>query len=315
MSNPMRALVFTAPGEVELQDVPRPAAVAGEALIDVRASGICGSELHGFRHVGFRTPPLVMGHEFAGTTADGRRVVVNPLITCGTCDLCARGLSEVCRHRQLLGVHRPGGFAEQVSVPATAVHDLPADMTFETAAVIEPLANAVHAWARADVSGGERAAIVGAGPIGLVCLLAGAARGLPDITVVDRAPARLKLAERLGAGTGASELSGEYDVVVDAVGSRVTRRAAVDATRPGGTCVWIGLTEPEPGFDGNALVRFEKRVVGSFAYTPAEFASAVALAPRLDLGWTTPVPLADSRRVFLTLADGAADPVKAVIVP
>lgn len=310
----MRALVFTKPNLVELQDVPRPRVEAGSVLVNVRTAGICGSELHGFRHAGFRRPPMIMGHEFAGVTSEGRRVVANPLISCGTCDLCRRDLPQICRTRVLLGVQRPGGFAEQVAVPSGALHDLPDRLSFHTAAMVEPLANAVHVWNRVDLSGTERVAIVGAGTIGLVCLLVARARGLSDLTVVDRSPSRLALAARLGAAAGPSELSGEYDIVVDAVGSDVTRRASVERLRPGGTSIWIGLASALPGLDGNGLVRMEKRIIGSFAYNPAEFAEAIALAGELDLSWTTAVPLEDSQRVFMTLAGGAADPVKAVIV-
>ncbi|GIH16169.1 alcohol dehydrogenase catalytic domain-containing protein [Rugosimonospora africana] len=316
----MRALVFTGPGEVELQDVDRPRPDAGDVLLDVRAAGICGSELHGFRQPGFRKPPLVMGHEFAGTTPEGRRVVVNPLVSCGQCDLCRSGRPQLCRNRELLGVHRPGGFAESVVVPATSLHELPPEMSWQTAAMVEPLANAVHAWHQLDPRGGVhatapgRVAIVGAGTIGLVCLLVARRHGLADVTVVDRSPQRLELARRLGATSTEPELAGEFDAVIDAVGSPVTRRAGIDRVRPGGTCVWLGLADPDPGFDGNALVRQEKRVVGSFAYSPDDFATALALAAELDLDWTTPVGLEQSREVFLALAGGAMEPVKAVIV-
>jgi threonine dehydrogenase-like Zn-dependent dehydrogenase len=107
----VRALVFTAPSVVELQDVDEPAPRDGDVILEVMGSGICGSELHGFRSLGFRKPPLVMGHEIVGVDPSGRRVAVNPLLSCGHCDLCSRGLTEVCRERGLIGVHRPGGFA------------------------------------------------------------------------------------------------------------------------------------------------------------------------------------------------------------
>jgi len=309
----MRALVFTGAGSMELQDVATPAAPDGWLPITVRASGICGSELHGFRSVGFRRPPLVMGHEFAGETPDGRRVVVNPLLSCGECDLCRRGHLELCRQRQLLGVHLGGGFAEHVVVPASAVHDIPAEMSWETAALIEPLANAVHAWRQVDLGAAERVAVLGAGSIGLVSLLVAVHAGLGEVTVVDRSASRLELAARLGAATCASELVGEHDVVVDAVGSAQTRASAVEHVRPGGTSVWLGLAEPDAGFDGNGLVRGEKRVVGSFAYSPADFSTAVTLASSVDLGWATAIDMEDSQRVFMQLAEGAHDPVKAVI--
>jgi threonine dehydrogenase-like Zn-dependent dehydrogenase len=309
----MRALVFTGPSAMELQDVARPAVPPGWVEISVRASGICGSELHGFRSVGFRRPPLVMGHEFAGVTPDGRRVVVNPLVSCGECDLCLRGQPELCRSRQLMGVHLPGGFAEQVAVPPAAAVEIPDDMSWETAVLVEPLANAVHAWRQLDLAAVGRVAVIGAGTIGLVSLLVARHEGLDDVTVVDRSASRLELARRLGATQCAGALEGEYDAVVDAVGSAQTRTAAVEHTRPGGTSVWLGLAEPNAGFDGNGLVRGEKRVVGSFAYSPADFALALAMAPDLQLDWATAVPMEESQEVFMRLAGGAEDPVKAVI--
>jgi len=308
----MRALVFTGPGVMELQDVSRPAAGDG-VLLSVRAAGICGSELHGFRSVGFRKPPLIMGHEFAGETSDGRRVVVNPLVTCGHCDLCRAKRPELCRSRELLGVHRPGGFAEQVLVPPATLHDLPDDLSWDTAALIEPLANAVHAWRQVAATSGDRVAVVGAGTIGLVSLLVARSLGIDDVTVVDVVPERLELAEQLGATRCRSSLEGEFDVVVDAVGKAATRRSAVAALRPGGTAVLIGLAEPDAGFDANDVVRTEKRVVGSFAYSPSEFADAVRLACEVDLHWTTPIPLEDAQATFMALAEGAVLPVKAVI--
>lgn len=309
----MRALVFTGPGAIELQDLPTPEVPDGWLSITVRASGICGSELHGFRSVGFRRPPLVMGHEFAGETPDGRRVVVNPLLSCGDCDQCRHGHLQLCRQRRLLGVHLSGGFAERVAVPPSAVHDIPADMSWETAALIEPLANGVHAWRQVGQRTVERVAVIGAGAIGLVTLLMARHARLDEVTVVDRATSRLNLAAGLGASTCASELDGEYDVVVDAVGTTETRAAAVDHVRPGGTSVWLGLAESDAGFDGNGLVRGEKSVIGSFAYSPEDFALAVSLASSLDLGWATAITMEDSQRVFMQLAEGAHDPVKAVI--
>lgn len=288
------ALVFTGPGAVELQDVANPDVPEGWVPIMVRASGICGSELHGFRSVGFRRPSLVMAHELAGETPDGRRVVVNPLLSCGECDLCHRERPELCRQRQLLGVHVGGGFADRAAVPSSAVHEIPDDMSWETAALIEPLANAVHAWPQVDQRSVERVAVDGAGAIGLVSLLVALREGLGDVTVVDRSTSRPDLAARLGARACASQLDAEYDVVVDAVGSSQTRATAVARVRPGGTSVWLGLAEAGAGFDGNDPVRGEKCVVGSFGYSPEDFATAVSLASSLDVGSATAITMEDS---------------------
>ncbi|MGH3510308.1 MAG: alcohol dehydrogenase catalytic domain-containing protein [Nocardioidaceae bacterium] len=308
----MRALVFVSPGRVEMRDEPDPVAVDGEEVVTVHASGICGSELHGFRHTGMRVPPLIMGHEFVGTTTSGRRVAVNPLLTCGECDLCIAGRPQVCRRRGLIGVNRAGGFAETVAVPKTSLLPLPDVLPWSAAALVEPLANAVHAWSLLPAEP-ERLAVVGAGPIGLLCGLLAQARGA-DVTLSEPSYHRRKVAGDLGLNV-TEELTEEYDAVVDAVGLPVTRRASIDWTRPGGTTVWIGLAQDDVELSGNGLVRDEKTIRGSFAYTPAEFAEALALAPGLDLSWTTDVPLTDAATIFYGLAEGRTDVVKAVLVP
>src|SRR5438876_5923935 len=125
----MQALLYPDYGEMEVREVPSPSAAPGEALIRVGACGICGSELGSFAHRSpRRPPPLVMGHEFAGTVAalgegvsglaPGQRVMVNSLVHCGGCDMCRRGATHLCRERQVFGMHRPGAFAEYVAVPA-----------------------------------------------------------------------------------------------------------------------------------------------------------------------------------------------------
>lgn len=337
----MRALVFTGPGEMELRDEPLPRPAADEVLITVEASGICGSELHGFRSVGMRRPPLIMGHEFAGRTPDGARVVVNPLHTCGQCSACRTGRSPVCRNRQLLGVHRPGGFAEQVAVPAGSVHTLPEGLDWTAAALIEPLANAVHAWrlATGAPDSGQNpnqsqsqsqnqnqnqnqrppasTAILGAGAIGLVCLLVAHHHGASNVVVADPSPQRRAIAEALGAETvdslEASDEAVSFHLTIDAVGLPATRAASLDRLTPAGTAVWLGLAAAEAAIDGNDIVRSEKRILGSFAYTDADFAEAVALAATVDLGWATPVPMSRAHTTFMELAGGRTDIIKAVL--
>ncbi len=309
----MQALVFTAPGVVEVQDVPPPDPGPDEIVVEVAASGICGSELHGFRSVGMRVPPLILGHEFTGTTtADGRRVVVNPLLACGHCDSCRRAEPQVCRSRKLLGAHRPGGLAERIAVPKSALYGLPDGLDFAAGSLIEPLANAVHAWSLV----GEvpaRVGVIGAGPIGLVAMLVARRHGA-EVTVADTSATRRGVAADLGA-TPVRALTGEYDVVIDAVGASATRTASIAALRPGGTTVWLGLAHDESPVSGHTLIRGEHSIIGSFAYTDADFAEAVELAPTLDLSWTSPVALSKAAAAFLELADGATEQVKVVVVP
>ena len=310
----MQALVFTEPGRVVLRDEPVPQPSVGEALITVEASGICGSELHGFRAVGMRNPPMIMGHEFAGTTADGARVVVNPLVTCGFCIACESGRESICEVRELLGVHRPGGFAEYAVVPADSLHALPEGVSWAAAALIEPLANAVHAWRLAETDGSP-VAIVGAGSIGLVCLLVALQHNDGPVVVADPSPERRAVAQQLGGTVVASleQASTTFGTTFDAVGLPATRAAALAQLRRGGTSVWLGLATADAGFDGNHLVRAEQRILGSFAYTPDDFSEAVKLAEILDLSWTTEVPMSDAESTFMELAAGRTDIIKAVL--
>ncbi|MFI6394198.1 zinc-binding dehydrogenase [Nonomuraea sp. NPDC050540] len=309
----MRALVFTGPGAMEVRDVPEPEVGPGDELVHVVTSGICGSELHGVRTPGFRVPPLVMGHEFAGRTGDGRWVVVNPILSCGACDLCALGLRNVCRERQIVGVHRPGGFAERVAVPSGTLTDLPEGLGWTAAAIVEPAANAVHAWSLAGAPAGARVGVIGAGAIGLACLLVAGSGGAARIEVADRSGHRREIARRLGAGAAVPELAGEYDVIFDAVGAAATHEQSLARLRPGGTAVWLGLADPTAGFDAAALVRGEKQVVGSFAYRDADFAAAVGLVAGWDLGWVATYPIGEGAEIFTTLMNGRTTPVKALL--
>ena len=311
----MRALVFTAPGEVRLLDVPEPAAGPDDCVIQVRSVGICGSELHGVRDPGFRVPPLIMGHEFAGVTDSGDAVIVNPVVSCRNCDLCRQGRRQLCRERAIVGVARPGAFAERVAVPRSALRPMPGSLDWDAAAMAEPAASAVHAWAVGGGEPGMRAAVLGCGAIGLFSVLAALTGGAASVDVTDLSQARLAVAAQLGASRAGTELNGEYDMIIDAAGTARTHAQSVEHLRPGGVAVWLGLASREPGFDAQALVRTEKRVAGSFAYTDAHFDRAIELLGEWDLSWTSAFPLADGAEVFTSLMNGALEPVKALLHP
>ena len=311
----MKAMVFTRPGVVEMQDVPDVVAKDGDVIVEVDRAGICGSELHGIQTPGFRVPPLIMGHEFVGHTADGRRVAINPLVPCGMCELCVSGKTQLCRTRALLGIHAPGGFAERVAVPRSALHELPAGLDLDRAGLIEPVANAVHAWALAGAPKGARIGVIGCGPIGLACLEVARHHGAGSITSTDLSEERRGVATLIGADVVADALEGEFDVIFDAVGSAGTRRASVEHLIPGGTTVWLGLATADAGFDAAHAVRMEKNIRGSFAYTDAQFAEAVATAPHLDLSWSSTFPLSEGADVFNALIGGQSTPIKALLCP
>jgi len=311
----MKALVFTDLGVVKIQEVPDVVPGEGETVVVVDRAGICGSELHGISTPGPRVPPLIMGHEVVGHTSDGRRVAINPLTSCGECDLCALGKTQLCRTRSLIGIHKSGGFAERVVVPQASIHDLPDDLDFDRAALIEPLANAVHGWNLAGAPKGLRVGVLGCGPIGLACVEMAHYAGAGSVAATDLSEHRRIVAEKVGADVVGETLDGEFDVIFDAVGSATTHESSVEHLIPGGTTVWLGLASANPGFDAMSIVRLEKNIRGSFAYSDDEFVRAIDIASSLDLSWSTTYPLDQGAEIFTTLMNGETTPIKALLQP
>ncbi len=279
----MRAIVWQGPERMTVEDVPEPEAPGpGELILEAEAVGICGSEVEGYLgHMGNRTPPLVMGHEFAGRVVaagdgaselEGARVAVNPLSGCGRCALCRAGHSNVCRERVLVGVHAPGAFADLVRVRAVDARVLPDAVSARVGALMEPLANGVHAVRLGGPA--ERAVVLGAGTIGLVTLQAALLSGIPHVAVVERQPERLDRALRLGASEVADER--DFDLVLDAVGAEATRRLGLELLRPAGTMVCIGLASDDTTLGFHDIVRSQHRIQGSYAYTMDDFEQAHA---------------------------------------
>lgn len=340
----MRALVYTAPGEIVVKDEPAPRPSPGEVLLEVGAVGICGSELEGFAtRSPRRVPPLIMGHELAGTVVEvgegvtrlrpGDRVAVNPLLPCGRCELCRRGAANACRDRVLVGLGRPGAFAEYVAVPESSAFVLPDGVPFSHGAMAEPLANAVHAVRISGTSmPGARVLVMGAGTIGLVCAHLSALAGASRILVVDVDDRRLDVAAESGAtdvvngrnedvvaaATRATDGHG-VDLVLDAVGREETRRNGLAALSPLGTAVWIGSAHDETKLSAYQIILQERRVQGSYAYTDVDYARAFDLIvggkARVD-PWIQQFPLEDGAAVFHDLLSGARPGlIKAQLTP
>jgi 2-desacetyl-2-hydroxyethyl bacteriochlorophyllide A dehydrogenase len=318
---------------VEVVDEPRPG--NGEVVVRSEAAGICGSEIEGYLgRMANRVPPLVMGHEFAGTVmgaADGagrewsgRRVAVNPLLSCRTCARCRTGDRNLCAQRRLIGVHLAGGFAERVAVPTANLFALPDGSDVRVGALVEPLANAVHAVGLARrVTAPEIAVVLGAGTIGLFAVHAARAAGIADVRVVE--PQNERRAAALVAGARmahaeAGELGRERnaDLVIDAVGATATRRAALEIARPGAVIVLLGLHDDESALPFHRVVRDQIAIQGSFAYTDADFAAALELlvSGRIALGTLAAArPLEAGAEAFATLAAGPTAQLKTFLAP
>ena len=323
----VRALVWHGPREMSVDDIPDLAPAAGEVLLEPEAVGICGSEVEGYLgEQANRTPPLVMGHEFAGRVVElgegvderwrGRRVAVNPLISGGeTVD----GLEQLSDRRELIGVHRPGGFAAAVQVPVHRLHELPEGVDARLGALAEPLANGVHAAriGRAGVEAGpvERIVVLGAGTIGLMTLQAALRGGASWAGVVELHPARRAAAEALGADATytAETVPGDVDLVFDAVGTEGTRRLAVDLVRPGGCAILIGLATESTTLRFDEVIRRGLTVRGAYAYSDADYDEALQwlLDGRAGLGELEPVqPLDAGPDAFAELAAGPSERLK-----
>jgi L-iditol 2-dehydrogenase len=336
----VKALVFRGPHAMPVEDRPEPDVGPADVLVSVRASGICGSDVHGYvGATGRRRIGVVMGHEAAGEViavgADvrsvqaGDPVALRSILSCGRCDRCVAGAPNLCRHRQGLGMHLDGAYAERVVVPEALVARLPHGVPWDEAALIEPTAVALHAVALTPFAPGVRVAVIGAGPIGLLALLAARQRGAGTIVVTDRDPHRLDLARSLGADvavdvsgtdgeTALAELAGTADAVLEAVGISATVAQSIRLARPGGHVTWIGNSAPEVELPMQALVTAEITVRGAYGFVD-EFAEAMdAIASRrIDVRPLVELtaPLADGPALFERLAAGDLPAAKVVLHP
>ncbi len=251
----MRAVRKTG-GRVSVVDAPVP---EGEGVrIRVASAGICGSDLHMVR----MDLPLggILGHEFAGFTPDGKAVAVEPLAPCGHCAYCQRGDYNLCvRGMQMaLGIGRDGGMSEEVRVPERAIVPLPNGLAANDACLVEPLAVCTHGLRLAGLRGDQRVAIVGAGTIGL-CAAAAVASSGAAFRVLARHDHQREAALRLGA----QELEGEFDLVIDAAGTKEALAQALPLARPGGTLLLLGTYWHGFELPGMLLSLKEVRIVPS----------------------------------------------------
>jgi threonine dehydrogenase-like Zn-dependent dehydrogenase len=326
----MKALVYLGADTVALRDEPETAARAqGDMVVRVDAAGICGSDLHAYHGQDpRRAPPLILGHEAVGRTADGRRVVVNPLIPCGRCARCAEGRTHLCPNRTMVGMQVPGCFAEAVAVPETNLIPVPDHASDVAAALTEPAACVLHALhlaarALARPVAEARALVIGGGAIGLLAALYLRAWGARRVRLAETGAGRRETVERAGAAEAFDPRTtppeaGAFDLVFDAVGSAATRRAASTATAPGGVLLEIGLQDNDGGLDARRVTLQEIAVLGSYCYTRADMVAALAaLADGTlgDLAWVEERPLADGAAAFAELASGRASAPKILLRP
>jgi L-gulonate 5-dehydrogenase len=336
----MKAAIFDAPREMRLTEWPTPAPGPDEVVIAVKAAGICAGDLYIYSGKNPYTQyPVIGGHEICGTVVTAgknvepldrnRLVVVEPFLSCGACYPCRVGKPNCCANLQIIGVHRPGGFAEYVLAPASHVHPVPAGIAASTACFAEPITIGIHACQRGQISAGEYVIVLGCGPIGLAIIEVALHRGA-QVVASDLLSSRLEIAQRLGAQTihpddaltekVLAQTRGEgAPVVVEATGSPKVMQSTVDLVAAGGRIVIVGLVGKgvDVSFPGLEFTRKELSILGSRTETGC-FPEALTLladgkikypeiATEFDL-WSAPA-------VFADLVQNSSKIHKGVLVP
>ena len=334
----MQALVYTGTNKIDFREEKDPIAKPGETLIKVKASGICGSDMHAYHgNDERRIPPLILGHEVSGTSLEGKYknkdVVINPLISCEKCDYCKNQREHLCPERTMIGMSTPikreGGLAELVSVPEKNIFEVPKKLSIKEAALAEPTAVALHAVLLAEQNLKKplsecKILIQGAGAIGLLCgLVLNKEKKSTNIIMSDPNKKRLdECAKYLKANfvspNDKSIKENNFDLILESVGLEVTRHQAIKSIAPGGTIVHIGLTQPSGTFNFKKLTIQEITLVGTYCYTNMDFQKTLEILTEKklgDLGWIEYRDLKKGSEAFNEIHNGTCVAPKIILIP
>ena len=334
----MKALVYTGTEQLEYKNFNNPSLINGESIIKVSASGICGSDMHAYHGKDERrVPPLILGHEVSGVIEEGlnkgKKVVLNPLITCGNCDYCSTGSEHLCSKRVLLGMNRPierqGGFAELVSVPDKNIYELPAGLDMKKAPIAEPTAVSLHA-----VELGEKnikksfinckALVIGGGAIGLLCaLILEKVKNCGQIYLSEPNKRRQEVCSKnLKSNTVSPDdsklVENSFDIVFDTVGLEATRKSSINYVKPGGVIIHIGLSQPSGDFDFRKTTLQEITFIGTYCYTNKDFENTLNILSKNkigDLNWIEFKDLSEGAEAFKEIHDGTCSAPKIILIP
>ena len=333
----MQALVYTDTETLIYKEEENPKLVNGESIIKVSASGICGSDMHAYHgHDNRRIPPLILGHEISGVIDKGKdigkKVVLNPLITCGSCEYCKNKREHLCIKRIILGMNRPierqGGFAEYVSIPDKNIYELPKNLDIKEAPIAEPCAVALHAVELGEKSlskpiKNNRALVIGAGAIGLLCgLILSKIKKCSDLVIVEpnnnRLNKSLKYLEADGFNPESKNITSDhFDIVFDTVGLETTRKQAINCIKPGGVIIHIGLTQPSGSFDFRKTTLQEVTFIGTYCYTNTDFEKTLNILNNKEIGsldWIEYRGLKEGVSAFKQIHDGSCSSPKIILL-
>ena len=333
----MQALVYTDTKTIIYREEKDPKQIDGESIIKVAASGICGSDMHAYHGMDERRiPPLILGHEVSGIInqgkESGKKVVLNPLITCGSCDYCKNGREHLCTKRIILGMNKPierqGGFAEYVSIPNKNIYELPKDLSMKEAPIAEPCAVALHAveLGEKEISKpikDSKALLIGAGAIGLLCgLILSKVKNCKDIVIVDPNDKRLKESLKYLDADGLkpdkqAKNSDHFGVIFDTVGLETTRQQAIKCIKPGGIIIHIGLTQPAGNFDFRKATLQEITFIGTYCYTNKDFEKTLNILNTKKIGsleWIEYRNLKEGSSAFKEIHNGTCSAPKIILL-
>ncbi len=334
----MMASVWTGTEQVEMRQLDRPEPGPDEVLIKVAYAGICGTDLMIFlgKHPRAQAP-LIMSHEFVGTVADpgetdlapGTHVAINPLLSCGVCHACRRGVSYVCESLGLVGIDRDGGFSEYAVVPKHTVRPLPQALPLARAALIEPLAVAVHAVCVSDLKVGDLTTVLGAGPVGILTAQMARLSGA-HVYISEISPRRLGIARRLGFDVIDARSDDPVEVVMEATdgagtpvvfetaGAQATVSQAGQIASILGQILQVGMPKAPPAVDLTPLLFREIGIKPIRVYREQDFDLAIRLAGSDVLQLEEPVthilPLQELEK-GMHLAHEATDACKILFSP
>lgn len=343
----MKALVLEEYNKLVYKDMPEPEISDNEVLIEVKACGICGSDVHGMDgSSGRRHPPLIMGHEASGVIVrtgsggtefgHGDRVTFDSTIYCTTCFYCRQGLINLCDNRRVLGVSPPeyrqhGAFATYVAVPDHILYRLPDNLSFVQAAMVEPVSIAFHAVSLTPVTLNDCAVVIGSGMVGLFVIQALRTAGCGTIIAVDLEQGKLDLALELGADHAL--LAGEVDVAeevrtltggrgasiaIEVVGNTAAVNSAVSSLRKGGVLTIVGNLAATVEFPLQEVVTRQIRVTGSCS-SCGEYPACLDMIARgtvnVDALVSQVAPLAEGVHWFERLYNQEPGLMKVILTP
>ncbi len=331
----MKALVYTSERNLDFIDYNDPIQKEGEELIKIHSVGICGSDMHAFLgHDERRPSPLILGHEPSGTivggTNDGKKVTINPLVTCGNCKFCKIGKDNICVTRQIISMPpREGAFAEYLSIPKQNLVYLPNNVSLDKACLAEPLACGWHSvriakeTIKSEIQN-LKCLVIGGGAIGIGSALALKAHEVNDIYLAETNIIRHKLInqsckmEVFNPNQNIPLKEGSADLVIDGVGIRSSREMASKFVSPGGLIMHIGLGEAKEGLDIRRMTLQEISFIGTYTYTAQDFkdtAKAIFEGRLGPLNWTDIRPLKEGQSCFDEILNGKSSSPKIILQP